>query len=104
MTADTEAARYFVDHGVIHDRITGKHVEIEEAARLLSEGASATERIAWGVVAAIGPQLRAALDTIDTIRKSLESTVEFADRNGGNLVLAGDVARHALKLLSGNTK
>lgn len=28
--------RYFIDHDTIHDRVTGKHVELQEAADLLS--------------------------------------------------------------------
>lgn len=28
-------ARFFVDHGTIHDRVTGKHITVEQAARLL---------------------------------------------------------------------
>lgn len=27
--------RFFVDHGMIHDRATGRHVTVEQAARLL---------------------------------------------------------------------
>lgn len=30
------APRYFIDHGMIHDRITGKHVEQEEVVRILN--------------------------------------------------------------------
>lgn len=30
------APRYFIDHGMIHDRITGKHVELEEVVVLLN--------------------------------------------------------------------
>lgn len=30
------APRYYVDHETIHDRITGKHVEISEAVHLLN--------------------------------------------------------------------
>ena len=36
-THGPSAPRYFVDHGVIHDRVTGRHVEIDEAAALLNE-------------------------------------------------------------------
>lgn len=35
-THGPNAPRYFVDHGVIHDRVTGKHVDAEEAAALLN--------------------------------------------------------------------
>lgn len=36
-THGPHAPQYFVDHGTIHDRITGRHVEIDEAAALLNE-------------------------------------------------------------------
>ena len=35
-THGPNAPRYFIDHGMIHDRITGKHVEPEEVVTLLN--------------------------------------------------------------------
>jgi hypothetical protein len=35
-THGPDAPRYFVDHGTIHDRVTGKHVETEKATALLN--------------------------------------------------------------------
>lgn len=62
--------RYFVDHETIHDRVTGKHVELEEAADILSAEPEAVLRIAWGVVVKLG----AALRNMEAERDALRST------------------------------
>lgn len=56
----SDEPRYFVDHDTIHDRITGKHVELEEAAGMLSVEPESMQRIAWGVVVELGAKLKNA--------------------------------------------
>lgn len=36
-THGPSAPRYFVDHGMIHDRVTGKHVEAVDACQRLND-------------------------------------------------------------------
>ncbi len=75
--------RYFIDHGVIHDRLSGKHVEIEEAVDRLNDPATAStagERIAWGVVTRIGPLLTAAEDELRTHRSRMTALAAIRDR------------------------
>lgn len=57
-THGPDAPRFFVDHGTIHDRVTGKHVEMQEAADLLSVEPEALQRIAWGTVIKLGAMLK----------------------------------------------
>lgn len=44
-THGPNSPRYYVDHGMIHDRFTGKHVEAEEAAELLNAARETALRI-----------------------------------------------------------
>jgi len=93
-----DAPRFFVDHDVIHDRLTGRHVELPSPidattkhalssayhrplpgqpelatdayllavalCELASDG-GASARVGWGVVAKVGPQLRALTEAVD---------------------------------------
>jgi hypothetical protein len=68
--------RFFIDHGVIHDRVTGKHVRtggnvdgsgedgIEECCALLNELAAESTALCAGVV---GEQLGIAVRALDLI-------------------------------------
>ena len=66
------APRYFIDHDTIHDRITGKHVELAEAAELLSVEPEAVQRIAWSVVTNLGAMLKNAEHERDTALARVE--------------------------------
>lgn len=77
--------RYFVDHGTIHDRVTGKHVELEEAAGMLSVEPEAMQRVAWGVVVQLGAKLKNAEVERDRLRDKVnayESALEDWDWAG----------------------
>lgn len=72
-THGPDAPRYFVDHDTIHDRVTGQHVELVEAAGMLSVEPEAVQRIAWGAVVALGAKLKNAEAERDSLRTSLAS-------------------------------
>lgn len=77
--------RFFVDHGTIHDRVTGKHVELEQAAALLSDESTSDDaahrRIAWGVVVELGAMLKNAEHDRDRLKVAL-SDIELASFTG----------------------
>ena len=54
----SERERFFVNHGMIHDGLTGKHVELDEAAELLNVEPADIQRIAWGIVTKLGAMLK----------------------------------------------
>lgn len=68
-THGPDAPRYFVDHDTIHDRITGQHVDLVEAAGMLSVEPEAVQRVAWGVVVKLGAALKNAEATITRLTK-----------------------------------
>lgn len=41
-THGPDAPRYFVDHETVHDRVTGKHVELDEIVALLNDVAASS--------------------------------------------------------------
>jgi hypothetical protein len=78
----SDEPRYFVDHGTIHDRVTGQHVELEEAAGMLSVEPEATQRIAWGVVIELGAKLKnaeSALLASESRRVEVEELLEAVE-------------------------
>ena len=73
--------RYFVEHGMIHDRETGKHVSQEEAAAMLSAMPAietSEQRIAWGVVVELGRMLGRAEDRIAVRDFTIDRVREYA--------------------------
>ena len=57
-THGPDAPQFFVDHGQIHDRVTGKHVSLDDAVEILNVPPGASARVAWGVVATLAARLR----------------------------------------------
>ena len=111
---------FFVDHGTIHCRATGRHVTAEEAAGMLNVPSGATERIAWGVAAQVGAQLRVAGEEVQRMAAELRTlraqqlTAEeqtdlawvrgFVEASLGNIkaqsTLAYGIASRAIAILS----
>ena len=70
-THGPDAPQFFIDHGTIHCRVTGKHVSIEEAVDLLNIESGTTERIAWKIAADLGTRLREAETERNRLRDAI---------------------------------
>jgi hypothetical protein len=98
--SDIEEPRYFVDHDTIHDRLTGQHVDLVEAAGMLSVEPETIQRVAWGVVVKLGAALKNAESHRDRLLVELgEARAERDEaREAAHIVKWADDTRLSARL------